>query len=232
MEIPLFDIDLTLCRLKAGRNVAMDAFDFAFKEVYGVNASQTEIVTHGMIDPQIMVEVLRLHNFRSEQIEEKMEVAMGVMVDYFMAHQGEGEYEALPYAREILEELKERNIPRGVLTGNIEATAWKKLEEIGLSDLIQFGAFGNLARKRVDLIGVAAERAKQAGIELVGNKLCIVGDALLDVRTAKQGKIKSVAVATGGFSLDELIAEGPELAIKSFAQEVDRNRFIDFLTKL
>jgi phosphoglycolate phosphatase len=232
MKIPLFDNDLTLTRLKPGGVNAHDgAFDHAFKTVYGIDAHKSEIKTDGMIDPQIIATVLVNHGLSPEQIEVKMEEAMQDMVKFFKENCHQGEFEPLVGVKELLVVLKEQGIPVGVLTGNIEGIAEIKLTQAGIWDFIQFGAYGNLApnRKRVELIEVAAQRAKQAGIELAGNQLCIVGDAQLDVRTAKLGDIKSVAVATGVFSIEDLTTEGPELVVKSFADPADRDRFIKFL---
>ncbi len=229
MKIPLFDNDLTLTYLKSGTNVHKDAFDFAFREVYGIDAHASEIVIHGMIDPQIITEVMKIHGLSSNQIEEKIEEAMNVMVSYFTSHLDEGEFEAIGGVKEMLLALDEESIPVGILTGNIEEIAWLKLKQAGIDELIEFGSFGNLARKRVDLIDIAAKRAKEAGVDLKGNEFCIVGDSIKDIECAKEGGIRVAAVATGVFSLEQLEKANPDLALQSFRGPRNLARFINFL---
>src|SRR5579859_1162987 len=106
MKIPLFDIDWTL--LKGGNKAHADAFDYAMKIVYGVNASEREIVPDGMIDNQIIIEVLKLHNIPTEEVKKKLPQATKVMSTYFMEHYGEGESVPLKGAKEILVTLKEK----------------------------------------------------------------------------------------------------------------------------
>jgi len=72
MKIPLFDIDGTL--IEGDNKAHNDSFDWAFKTVFGLtDASKSEIQTDGMIDTQIIIEVLKLHNIPKETAKEKMD---------------------------------------------------------------------------------------------------------------------------------------------------------------
>ena len=67
MKIPLFDIDGTL--FKTANPVHKNAFAYAFNKVYGVDAKQTEIRPEGMVDNQIIIEVLKLHGLSETEIK-------------------------------------------------------------------------------------------------------------------------------------------------------------------
>ena len=64
--------------------------------------------------------------------------------------------------RELLNTLKKEGVVMGLLTGNLEAGAWIKLERFGLDQYFSFGAFGaGAAPRRAAVIpATAAEDAQ------------------------------------------------------------------------
>ena len=48
-------------------------------------------------------------------------------------------------------ELEAERIPAGLVTGNLSAIAWKKMDAAGLRPYFQFGAFAEMADTRADL---------------------------------------------------------------------------------
>ena len=225
MKIPLFDIDSTL--IEGGNKAHADAHTYAMQTVYNQpTAFKNEIKTDGMIDTQIIVEVLKLHGMSEEEIKAKMPEAMQAMDTYFTAHEHEGKSVILPGVVELLTDLKNKGVPMGLLTGNTEAIAWGKLALVGLKDFFSFGAFGSSAYKRVDLISVAVERAKEKGIHAPREDFVIVGDSPLDVACAKAGGIQVIAVGAGNFSAEELKDVGADLVIETFNE---KGKVINFL---
>lgn len=220
MKIPLFDIDWTL--LKGGNKPADDSFGYAIKSVFGIDASISEIIPHGKIDSQIILELLSLHGIDPEEAKPKLDEVYREKMAYFLQHEHEWQSEAMPGSKELLRELKERHNITGVLTGNIEEKAWRKLEKAGLREYIDFGSFGNLAYRRVDLVTLAYERAKALGANIAFHDLVIVGDALLDIACAKEAGIPVIGVATNpGYSFETLQKEGADLVVPSL-QETDQ----------
>lgn len=205
-KIPLFDIDWTLLKGGASNKIHSDAFDFGFHTVYNQpNAFKNDIVTEGKIDTQIIIEVLKLHDVSEEEAKAKLPEALEVMKQYFLQHADEGTYEAMPGVKDLLEDLKQRGIPMGLLTGNVAEIGWEKLKRAGIKDYFSFGAFGSMAFKRVDLIKIAAEEATKAlGKPINVDQLFIVGDSPLDIACAKDGGIPVIAVGAGHFKSHEL----------------------------
>lgn len=227
-KIPLFDIDWTL--LEGGNKTHRQGFDVAFKEVYGLpDASIDEIKTDGMIDKQIIIEVLKLHHLEDAEIKAKIDVAVAVIERHYLEHATAGECIPMPGVVELLTQLQAQGVPMGLLTGNIEGIGWKKVERAGLRQFFSFGAFGNLAYRRPDLIGIALERANMTHqAEFQRNQLVIIGDAPLDVACAKAGGIEVVAIGAGNFTADELRAVGADLALPSMT---DAAAIINFLAR-
>jgi len=225
MKIPLFDIDNTL--IEGGNNAHVGSYNHAMEYVYDQpTASISEIKIDGMIDTQIIVEVLKLHGVPQEEVRAKMPEAMKAMAEYFAAHEHEGKSIIMPGIVELLTELKKRHVPLGLLTGNIEVIAWRKLALVGLKDFFSFGSFGNLGYKRVDLIPIAVQRAKNKDIHVPLTDFVIVGDSPLDVACAKAGGIQVIAVGAGNFSSEELKVVGADLVVDTCKE---KDKILKFL---
>jgi phosphoglycolate phosphatase len=225
MKIPLFDIDNTL--LEAGNKAHTDALNYAMQTIYNQpTAFMREIKVDGMIDTQIIIEVLKLHGMNENNIKVKMPEALRAMDTYFSAHEHKGKSIILPGVVELLTELRNRHIPMELLTGNIETIAWRKLALAGLKGFFSFGAFGSSAYKRVKLISMAVERANEKGIHAQREDFVIIGDSPLDVACAKEGGIQSIAVATGNFSIKELKNTGADLVIATCNEKDKVLRFL------
>ncbi|MCL6096863.1 MAG: HAD family hydrolase [Patescibacteria group bacterium] len=219
MKIPLFDIDGTL--FKTGGQLHKDAFAYAFKNVYGVNAKQTDAgIVEGRVDNQIIVQVLEHHGLKEKETKDKIKLATQKMAEYFMEHKKGSAPEILPGVISLLEKLKYEKIPMGVLTGNVEQIAWTKLERAGIKDFFAFGAFGDKVFKRVDLVKIARQNAeKSLKKSFKTSDFIIVGDTPRDIQCAKDAGIESIAVSTGIYPFEELVDEKPDLAVHSLEEK-------------
>jgi phosphoglycolate phosphatase len=228
MKIPLFDIDWTL--IEGGNKAHSNAFDYAFDKVYNLpEVTRQEIKADGMIDNQIIIEVLKLHGLSEEQIKEKIKPAVRAMEEYYHQHGHEGACIVLPGVKELLEELKKIGVSCGLLTGNVESIGWDKVDRAGIKHFFSFGAFGDAAFKRVDLVEVARVRAEKLLKRSIPTQdLFIVGDSPLDIACAKGAGIQVIAVAQGVFSREELAAAGADLVLDSLK---DQEQFLAFLNE-
>jgi phosphoglycolate phosphatase-like HAD superfamily hydrolase len=103
----------------------------------------------------------------------------------------------------------------GVATGNLEAIGWIKIEEAGLREWFRFGGFSDHFPIRAELIGHAARKARELAGAL--RQVCVVGDTPNDIKAARAKSLAVIAVATGRFSFDELLALQPEVCASSLA---------------
>lgn len=213
VKFPLFDVDGTL--LESGNKIHAEAFDFALQTVYHLpTASIEEIHVHGMIDTQILIQTVKRHGISEEQAKNKMDEAINAMIQYFNEHKKKGTFIVLDGVKDTLQELKKRQIPTGLLTGNVEEIGWGKMEMANIRDYFTFGAFGNLAFKRVDLIRIAQQRLQKAtGVVIPLQHFVIIGDTPLDIACAKAGGITVIAVATGVYSVDELQKASADMVV-------------------
>ena len=114
----------------------------------------------------------------------------------------------------LLASLKEEGHSLGLLTGNIERGAMLKVAYHGIVDYFQFGAYGDDHWDRNKLGPIALQRAKKSiGLRFSQDEILVIGDTPKDVACAHAFGAKCVAVATGNFSEEELVACGADRTV-------------------
>lgn len=126
----------------------------------------------------------------------------------------------LPGVVDLLDRLTQHpSFSVGLLTGNYAASARLKLDRFGLWGYFPFGAFGDDAAERHDLVRVAVERARAAGMpEIAESRVVIVGDTPLDVACGRVNRARALAVATGSYPVDALREAGADLAVRDLSE--------------
>ena len=109
----------------------------------------------------------------------------------------------MPGVLSVLAYLQSRRKLLGVATGNLEQIGWLKIELAGLRDWFSFGGFSDRHALRSDMIANALAAARKIGGEHV--KVCVVGDTPSDIAAAKANGLPTIAVATGSFSLPNVV---------------------------
>ncbi len=98
---------------------------------------------------------------------------------------------------------------QALLTGNVERGARIKLTHHGLSHFFAFGAFADDSEWRNDLGPVALRRAREHhGCDFAPERVFVIGDTPHDIECGQAIGARTVGVATGRYSADELRAEG------------------------
>ncbi len=92
-----------------------------------------------------------------------------------------------------------------------------KLSAHGLDRYFTFGAFGENARQRSDLPPRALEAAeKKYGHRFSKKEIVIIGDTPNDIHCGRHLHVRTIAVATGPFTEEELAAEKPDFVFADF----------------
>ncbi len=218
MESPtllLFDVDGTLIRTE-GPSRHGRAFHAAFLETYGVECSFTTGM-HGMTDLQIYMALAEsLAQVDGQGRELALRACRRMVEIYQLPAETDGLYVALQGAEGALRTLAGREALLGLLTGNAHEIAQHKLASVGLADFFSFGAYGTEADERSGLPPIAVARAEAvAGRPIERGRVFIVGDTPRDVACALDNGCRAIAVATGSFSEEQLVAAGAELVLPS-----------------
>lgn len=125
-----------------------------------------------------------------------------------------------PGVLELLAALERRHdCVLGLLTGNVVEGARLKLRSAGIdAQRFRVGAFGSDHGERSALPAIAQRRVReQLGFEAAGHDVVIMGDTPADVTCGRGIGARAIAVATGSYSVPDLIAAGAFTAFTDFA---------------
>jgi phosphoglycolate phosphatase-like HAD superfamily hydrolase len=125
----------------------------------------------------------------------------------------------MPGVRELLDVLAKRDDAYlALLTGNYETSAQMKLERFDLWRYFKCGAFGDDAPDRNGLLPRALARVRTCdGLEIAAAHAIVIGDTPLDVACAQASGARSIGVATGGHTVDELRAAGADVVFEDLS---------------
>lgn len=204
----LFDIDGTLVQ----GGPAKDAFVSAMTTTYGTPGPLEDVSFAGKTDPQIARELLRGSGMPDPEIEAGFERLWVHYLANLESLLPSDPVRVLPGVEELLDALVAYDdVGVGLLTGNILGGARLKLRSGGLWGRFTFGSYGSDHEERDALPAIAVERARELYGDGVRPDLAVVvGDTPRDVACGKAGGTRTVAVATGSFSLDDLAPSGPD----------------------
>jgi len=213
-KLILFDIDGTLMRT-AG--IGRESMERAFKKIFGLRNGFDKIHMMGRTDPSILKEAMVNSDIKwNKKLADRFKESY---CDYFIEGiqiPRHGKY-LCTGVRELLEFLSEdANFIVGLLTGNWRETAEIKLEYFGIDHFFQIGAFADDSEIRDELLPFALQRAKEkTGLEIPPSQTWIVGDTPLDVQCAEPHSAKTLAVATGFHSKEDLEKANPDVVLEN-----------------
>jgi phosphoglycolate phosphatase-like HAD superfamily hydrolase len=203
-----WDIDLTL--LSTAR-AGVFALEDAAREVLGADPDYSELKTAGLTDSQIARMLIAEHG--GEESPELVGTFLRAYEAQLPSRLPERQGRVLDGVREILDDVRERpGVHSLLLTGNTRAGAAAKLAHYGLDDDFENGAFcldmddrDAIARRALD---VAAEAI---GVQPELERTFVIGDTAHDITAGKAIGARTVAVASGVVTAEELEREGPWL---------------------
>ncbi|MBN1297242.1 HAD family hydrolase [bacterium] len=206
MTVVLFDIDGTIVtKVTSGVTGKQVAYTRVIEEIYGIaNLDYMMFPIFGLTDQGILYLMLRAQGIDDAVIASgQAEFARRVVAcnDAF-ARGCETQYGALPGAYDLLRLLKREAVTLALATGNYESLARFKLAEAGLEAFFSGGGFGEAGIAREEIVREAVRRTRSSAVEPV----VLLGDTPNDINAAHQNGIACIAVATGRFSRQELIA--------------------------
>ena len=209
----LFDIDGTLVQ---GAKCHYKAYIEGVKKFYGMEEYVHSINAAGKSDKLILQEILTLGGLTAEEIQKNFQNCLDFMTDYYLKNVQNENIRVLDGTAELLEELQRKNVLLGLVTGNLEPIAYAKLGRVGLDGYFSFGGFGSDNADRSLMVKKALIIAKnQLGFN--GDKIFVIGDTPRDVEAAQAYNLKTIAVATGMYSTQELIDCGADYVIENFS---------------
>jgi phosphoglycolate phosphatase-like HAD superfamily hydrolase len=210
----LFDVDKTLVD---GRGAGGRAMNLAFARLFGIEQGFAGIDFTGRTDTAIFRDAVDLHGLDGDfpaLVARFQEAYCGMLPESLVETQGC----VLPGVRELLTGLQEApGALLGLATGNFREAARLKLEHFGLYDFFLAGGYADDSEDRAELVAIAIERLAEASGGQGPREVYVIGDTPLDTAAARANGARSVAVATGFFSADQLTAAGAALVFPDFS---------------
>lgn len=224
MTVLFWDIDGTL--LSTGR-AGMIAWDQAVHEVTGHAFDlKTTIRTAGFTDFQIAVK--SFEHLGIEPTDERVRRMVTRYEELLPSALPQRQGRVLDNVREILDYLPQArpDVRSLLLTGNTRGGARAKLTYYGIADYFADGAFCEDTGPRAGVAKRALSLARATGA--VGdNSVFVIGDTPHDVECANAIDARTIAVATGGYSLDELKGHQPWHVCETLPAPQEFVRLID-----
>ena len=209
----LFDIDGTL--LLSGR-AGLRAMTRAFDKTFGITNAFAGESFGGRTDSYLVSKALQGAGLPDtpEQHDRFRENYIPLLAEEIELP-GTGHKGLMPGARELLEALHDHHhLHLALLTGNYREAAEIKLQHFELWDFFEWGAFSDDASDRNALVPIARSRAETYDIPVEAiERVIVIGDTPHDIECARVAGAQSIAVATGGFTIDQLLVAGADHAL-------------------
>jgi phosphoglycolate phosphatase len=208
-DLLIFDLDGTL--IDSERDLA-DSVN-AMRAWKGLEALPIEVIASyvGEGAPVLVRRALPDAN------EEELSDALRYFLDYYREHMLDSTV-LYPGVREALDQLHDRGVPMAVLTNKPVRFSLQMLERLGL-DLHFFRVYGgnSFTEKKPNPVGIDAlvleSRADRA-------RTVMVGDSAVDVRTARNAKVRACGV-NWGFQPETFAVARPDWVIDDPAELVN-----------
>jgi phosphoglycolate phosphatase len=205
----LFDIDGTL--VAGATDAHRDALHAALREVHGIDASSVKrpVAPAGRTDGEIARSLLLAAGVSAERIDDRAEdVREACCREYTRRATEDLSHTVLQGVRSLLEWLASLDgVTLGLVTGNYECVARRKLSRAGLGSVFApgIGGFGSDHEDRASLPAIARRRAGERGRPYPRSQTIVIGDTPRDVACARADGLRCFAVATGPFGAEDLV---------------------------
>ncbi len=189
----------------------------AFEDLFGIPNGFDGVAFNGRTDAWILSRAAAAHGIADEALSRFKPLYLEYLaaeLDTPGPRKG-----VMPGVNALLDALASRGDGYlALLTGNFAEGARLKLEYFDLWRYFSCGAFGDTAHDRNGLLPEALARvAVCGGPRVAAADAVVIGDTPLDVAVAVAGGARSIAVATGTHTTDELRASGADVVFQDLS---------------
>lgn len=220
-KLLIWDIDGTLVDCGSAGHQAMER---TFEELFSIENGFEGISMAGRLDQVILKDAFDRHEVEHTDLSifyERYEKILDEVLEEIEVRLYDGIEAVLSYAADHKELL---NV---ISTGNCEVGAWLKLKHAGIDKYFEHGGFGCGFTQRRHLVGqIIKDVETRYEVELQDKNVFVIGDTPHDITSGKHHNATTIAVLTGHYSREQLLAYQPTYIIENFAQLDD---FIDML---
>ena len=217
-RILLFDIDGTLVSTGGAGTVAWRQ---AFEELHGIPADIGKYTDAGMTDPDVGAQTFEAVLHRKPTAHELAQLIQRRLEHLPEAVAASTGYKVLPGVPQRLRQLSRDGHLLGLITGNGDGAAHIKLQRGDLNRWFTFGAYASAGLDRAGIVGEAVQRAEAIlGEDVPNADIFVVGDTPRDIDAAHAVGCTAIAVATGHYDGDALVAAGADHVLQTLEEEL------------
>lgn len=211
-SIIFFDINGTLIKRDERTDIP---FSKAVNKLLDSSEAMSGIDTSARSDKDVFLEILRKFeiSFEDRLWDEFLDVYKEELESFKNTDVWRDNVDAVPFVKK----LKKFGYPLALITGELSIGAEYKLRKIGIWDCFLTGGYGEDGLKRYDIAEKALEKVKKIK-SISCLEIFVVGDTVLDIKTAKHINAKSIAITTGSYSRSKLMSGKPDYCIDCFSE--------------
>ncbi len=206
-KLILFDIDGTL--ITSG-GAGERSLRMAVKESFGTEDDLKGIEIAGRTDTGIARQLFAKYGV--EQTPENTRAFFERYLHHLSTELGRSKGTLSPGILDLLNALRTRpHVAVALLTGKLARGAEIKLTHYGIWEFFEFGAYADDNADRNQLGRFARARAlEKHGVEFSPGDIHVLGDTPHDIDCGRAFGAKTVAIATGNFTREQLAAHNPD----------------------
>ena len=218
----LFDVDQTLVSLSGSSAKALNS---AFEEVHGIPDVFRGMTFAGGLDLPLMKEMYRKWQLITQESEDMPDLSdvkstyfdhlANVLDSWTSGH-------ICPGVSTLISSLaSEPSVQLGLQTGNFRESAFIKLRKFGLNSYFEDGGFGGEHLDRTAVVASAITACQESsGRTYSNNQVFVVGDTPSDIKAGHANHVRTLAVATGHYSADELGEHHPTYLLRDLSDNL------------
>jgi phosphoglycolate phosphatase-like HAD superfamily hydrolase len=216
VRLVLFDIDGTLVHTG---HAGTRAFAKTFSMEFNLHHGSEKMKFAGRTDVSLVREFFQIHGLpETPQNFRRFFEHYIFWLDQILGHSGGHSCRGIFQFIDSLLSLPQPPV-LGLLTGNIQLGAEIKLRHFGLWELFLMGGFADDHEDRNHIAAAALQRGRRVvDPHLQPHEIVVIGDTPFDVRCGKFIGAKTLAVATGGFTLAELQPHAADWTVADLTQ--------------
>lgn len=207
-----FDINGTIIKRDKRTDIP---YEKAINLFFNTKNSMDGVNTSARSDKDVFIEVLDKHDLTFS--EEKWTEFLKIYEEQLKIFKETDVWRANVDAVNFINKLSESDHKLSLITGELSIGARYKLEKIGIWNHFSTGGFGEDGLRRFKIAETALEKAKH----IYGDNfdhIYVIGDTLLDIKTARHLGANVISITTGSNTREELKTEKPDYIIDRFSE--------------
>jgi phosphoglycolate phosphatase-like HAD superfamily hydrolase len=206
-----FDINGTIIKRDSRTDIP---FAEAVDEFLNIEDGMEGVDTSARSDKDVFMEVLE--NNKKEFSEELWNDFLKVYESKLEKFKDTDVWRLNEDADEYIKKLYYEGYTLCLISGELSIGAKYKLEKLGLWKYFITGGFGEDGLKRFEIADSALKKAKEErNTEFA--EMYVIGDTVLDIKTARHLGAKVISITTGSHSREKLEKENPDWIIDKFS---------------